>query len=280
MHVRQPGANVRSSLATNLKRRLTMNLFFREYGNGTPVLIFHGLLGSSGNWHTLSRGVLSERYHVYAVDLRNHGRSPHSDQFNYSVMVRDVLRLMDEEGIRSAHIIGHSMGAKVAMHFAAKHPDRVRKLILVDLGPGEYGDRHSHILNALSALDPSEYADRDEIDAVLAESIPNKGERAFLMKNLTRDGRTKKLKWQMNLPVIKANYPALNEALPESAVFDGRTLIIRGDKSDYITDDQRPLIKHHFPKSNIVTLKNAGHWVHADQPHAFGKTVKSFLDAR
>lgn len=257
-----------------------MNLFFREYGQGTPLIILHGLLGASGNWHTLSRGVFSDDYHVYAVDLRNHGRSPHSDRFNYNVMVRDLLRLMDEEGIRSAHLVGHSMGAKVAMYFAAKYPDRMRKLILADMGPGEYPPRHTHILEALDAVNPEDYADRDEIDEALAAYLTEPPVRAFLMKNLGRDGKSRKLIWQMNLPAIIENYDGLNEALPDSAVFEGRTLLIRGDKSDYVKDEDRPLVRSHFPKSNIVTLKNAGHWVHADQPHSFGKTVRAFLDAR
>lgn len=257
-----------------------MHLYYKEYGHGTPLIILHGLLGSSGNWHTLSRNIFSDRYNVYAVDLRNHGRSPHSDRFDYEAMSDDVLRLMDDRGIDSAHVLGHSMGGKTAMHFATRHPDRVRKLIVADIAPRSYPGRHDEILDALHAVDPADFNEREEIDSALSEYLSSPGVRLFLMKNLMMDRETRKYTWQMNLPVIRNNYDRVNEALPEDAQFDGPTLFIRGDRSDYVTDEDRDGIRHHFPKANIVTLKNAGHWLHADQPDAFGKTVMAFLNAR
>lgn len=256
-----------------------MHLFYKDYGHGTPLVILHGLLGASGNWHTLSRNIFSEQYRVYALDQRNHGRSPHSDRFDYEVMVGDLRQFMDEEGIQSAHLLGHSMGGKTAMHFATQYPGRVKKLIVADIAPREYPGRHDEILDALAAVDPARFEDRNDIDAALAEHIDSKPIRLFLMKNLTLDREAKQYRWQMNLPAIRANYDRINQALPADARFEGPTLFIRGARSDYITDEDRDLIRRHFPKATVVTLKDAGHWLHADQPEAFAETVMVFLGA-
>jgi esterase len=254
-----------------------MDLHYKAYGEGTPFLILHGFLGASGNWHTLSRNVFAQHFRVLAIDQRNHGRSPHSDVFDYETLATDVLRFMDKHDIDRTHLLGHSMGGKTAMHVATRYPDRVDRLVIADISPRAYDERHLEILDALAAIDPAKYADRNEIDEALSEYIRSKAIRLFLMKNLTIDRDSGSYDWQMNLEVLRENYPLINEALPDDARFDGPTLFVRGDKSDYVPDEDRELILSHFPLARIVTLKAAGHWLHAEQPDAFGETVVSFL---
>lgn len=256
-----------------------MKLFYKEYGSGEPLIILHGLLGASGNWHTLSRNVFSEHFHVYTVDQRNHGRSPHGERFDYPAMANDVLELMDDQGIDAAHILGHSMGGKTAMFIATSHPDRVRKLIVADMAPRSYESGHDYILDALAHVDPADFESRDEIAAALGKHIGSPAVRQFLLKNLTLDKESGQYDWQMNLDAIRDNYDKVNVALPEDARFDGPTLFVRGDKSDYVSDADREEIEQHFPKAVITTVKDAGHWLHAEQPDVFGQTVTKFLRA-
>lgn len=256
-----------------------MNLHYREYGEGPPLLILHGFLGASGNWHTLSRNVFAEHFRVIAVDQRNHGDSPHSDVFDYETLADDILRFMDTHEVDRAHLLGHSMGGKTAMHVAIRYPERVDRLIVADIAPRAYDDRHNEILDALWEVEPEEYSDRESIDAALSQYIRFDDVRMFLMKNLALDKSSRRYSWKMNLETLRENYPLLNEALPDGAHFDGPTLFIRGDLSDYITDDDRTSIRRHFPASRIVTINDAGHWLHADQPDAFGQTVNAFLTA-
>ena len=254
-----------------------MKLHYSEHGSGDPLIILHGFLGASGNWHSLSRNVFAEHFHVFAVDQRNHGRSPHDDQFDYEAMADDLLAFMDEHDIEQAHILGHSMGGKTAMYFTTMYPERVRRLVVVDMTPKRYEPQHNDILDALKRVDFDIHTSRDDIDAVLAETIGEAGTRMFLMKNLAIDRETKRFGWQMNLPVLDEHYDALNEPLTEDAQFDGPTLFIRGGRSNYILDEDRDLIERHFPNARVLTIKDAGHWVHADQPAIFGETVTKYL---
>lgn len=257
-----------------------MDLFFRDYGSGPPLLILHGLLGASGNWHTLSGKLFSQAFHVFTLDLRNHGRSPHSDVFDYPTMASDVEAFMDKHGLETAHVVGHSMGGKAAMYLATTAPDRLGRLVVVDIAPKAYPARHEHILTALQAVHPPDYDDRSAIDAALAEHIDARPIRQFLLKNLTLDSETKTYRWQMNLDALVRNYDRVNEPLPAPAVFDGPTLFVRGERSDYIRDEDRSRITQHFPQARLVTIPGAGHWVHADAPDAFGEAVMDFLSAQ
>ncbi len=254
-----------------------MTLFHRAYGSGPPLLILHGLLGSGGNWHTLSRTVFGQAFHVFALDLRNHGRSPHSDVFDYPTMAADVVAFMDRQGLARAHVLGHSMGGKTAMYLATLHPERVDRLVVVDMAPKAYPARHGPILEALQAVRPADYPDRAAIDAALARYLPSVPIRQFLLKNLTLDPETKTYRWQMNLDAIVRHYERLNEALPATAVFEGPALFVRGERSDYILDGDEALITQHFPQARLVTIPGAGHWVHADAPEAFAGAVMEFL---
>lgn len=255
----------------------TMKLHYSEYGSGEPLIILHGFLGASGNWHTLSRKVFAEHFHVYTVDQRNHGRSPHDDRFDYETMAEDLVVFMDEHGIDKAHVVGHSMGGKTAMYFASMYPERTDRLVVVDMTPRRYDAQHNDILEALKRVDFDVHTTRDDIDGVLAETIEEVGTRMFLMKNLAIDRETKRFSWQMNLPVLDAQYDQLNEPLPKDARFEGPTLFIRGVRSNYIRDEDRDLIEHHFPNARVLTIKDAGHWVHADQPAIFGESVVTYL---
>lgn len=252
-----------------------MNLHSRSYGLGAPLIILHGLLGSLDNWATLAKK-LGERFHVYAFDARNHGRSSHSEKMNYDVMVEDLHLFMRQHDIPAAYLLGHSMGGKTVMHFAVAHPDMVTKLIVIDMAPKAYIRKHDHIFEALSSLDLKKFSARKEVDEALANKIPEFPTRQFLLKNLAR-AESGNFQWKMNLRVLKEHYNELSKALPTSAVCKKPALFVNGGKSSYVTEDDRPLIKHHFPNSLILTIKSAGHWIHADAPVELERIVVRFL---
>lgn len=253
-----------------------MDLFYKQYGEeGPPLLILHGLLGASGNWHTLSRTTFQDVARVYAVDQRNHGRSPHTDHMDYPTMAADVQAFVDDNGLTGTTLLGHSMGGKTAMQAAFAHPDTVERLIVVDMAPKAYPPRHEGLLAALDRIDPTAFDDREAIDDALAEDVPSRPIRQFLLKNLEYDGE--RYTWGMNLDAIQAHYDHINAALPRDATFSGPTLIVRGGRSDYVADEDLPRMRDQFPDSRVVTIDKAGHWVHADAPSAFADAVMEFL---
>lgn len=253
-----------------------MKLFFQHYGEGFPLLILHGLLGASGNWHSMSRNVFGPAYSTYAIDQRNHGRSPHVDAMSYPLMAEDIARFMDDQALERAHLLGHSMGGKVAMTFALTYPDRVERLVVADIAPRAYPPHHTTIFDALSRLDVNALGSRAAIDEALAADIPSWPVRQFLLKNLAAEsggGFT----WKMNLDALIRNYDALSAAVPESGIFTGSALFIRGGASDYVRDADEQDIYRLFPSAELLTVPGAGHWVHAEAPEAFGEAVMAFL---
>ena len=252
-----------------------MKLNFRTLGTGDPLIIMHGVFGSSDNWQTLGK-VFAENFKVYLVDLRNHGNSPHSDEFNYNVMVKDVIELMDDEGLNKAHILGHSMGGKVAMHLATQHADRVDKLIVVDIAPKYYPPHHEQIFEGFHSVDLENLENRKDADEQMAKVISNFGVRQFILKNLDRrkDGS---FGWKLNIDAIEQAVEKVGEGIEGDVSFEGTTLFIAGSKSDYITEEDHDLIRKHFPKTVIATVKDAGHWVHAEKPNELGEMVMEFL---
>lgn len=252
-----------------------MKLYFRTLGTGDPLIIMHGVFGSSDNWQTLGK-VFAENFKVYLVDLRNHGNSPHSDEFNYNVMVKDVIELMDDEGLNKAHILGHSMGGKVAMHLATQHADRVDKLIVVDIAPKFYPPHHEQIFEGFHSVDLENLENRKDADEQMAKVISNFGVRQFILKNLDRrkDGS---FGWKLNVDAIEQAIEKVGEGIEGDVSFEGTTLFIAGSKSDYITEEDHDLIRKHFPKTVIATVKDAGHWVHAEKPNELGEMVMEFL---
>ena len=250
-------------------------LFSREFGQGNPVLILHGLFGFSDNWQTIAKG-LATNHLVVTPDLRNHGRSPHTDSHSYPEMAEDVLAFMHDHWMFHGQVVGHSMGGKVAMQLALTHPDAVEKLVVVDIEPSQADDNHSGIFQALLGLDLSKITTRQEAEHYLAERIADFGTRQFLLKNITRedDGR---FTWKMNLPVLWKHYPDILAPVSGNP-FDKPTLFIRGSRSNYIKLEEIPLIKPLFPQAEVVTIENAGHWVHADQPQELLRILHDFLD--
>ncbi len=252
-----------------------MDLHYQSYGEGYPLIILHGLFGSLTNWQSMSRE-LGELYKVFAVDQRNHGDSPHSDIFNYQVMVEDLKTFMQSHDLSSAYLLGHSMGGKAAMQFAATYPEKVDKLIVVDIVPKAYNPQHDEIFEALCSLDLQTFSSRKEIDAALAQKISNRAVRQFLLKNVARDD-SGTFKWKMNLDAIYKNYDHISKGLETNRTFEKPTLFIKGEQSDYIQEEDTAIIKELFPHATIVTIDRVGHWVHAEAPAKFGRVVTDFL---
>ena len=253
-----------------------MDLHYQAYGDGFPLLILHGLLGASGNWHTLGRTRFGKHFRTFALDQRNHGRSPHSEAFGYDVMAEDVADFMAQRDLDAAHLLGHSMGGKTAMRAALEHPDQIEKLVVVDIAPKAYPPHHEPIFAALRGLELSAYESREAIDAALAEDIASWPVRQFLLKNLSLDGQGG-YTWQMNLESIYASYEAISGAVDVEGIFEGPALFVRGANSDYVADDDLAAIHENFPRASLETIEGAGHWVHADQPEAFADVVLDFL---
>ncbi len=244
-------------------------------GSGEPLLILHGYFGMSDNWKTLGNK-FSEVYQVHLIDQRNHGRSFHADKFNYDLLVADLLHYIKYHQIDKIHLLGHSMGGKTAMLFAVTHPKLVAKLIIADISPRKYEPHHNAILAGLNSIDFSIQNSRSLVDSKLAEFISDIGVRQFLLKNVYWIEKGK-LAFRFNLKVLKENNSNIGEALPNFASFKGKSLFLKGSKSDYITEDEYDIIEKHFPNSKIVSIANAGHWLHAENPSEFYKSVINFL---
>ena len=252
-----------------------MKLHFRTLGAGEPLIILHGVFGSSDNWQTLGK-IFAGRFKVYLVDLRNHGNSPHSDEFSYQSMVADLVELMTSEKLDSAHILGHSMGGKVAMHLAAEFPEKIRKLIVVDIAPKYYPPHHQQIFDGFNSVRLEEITSRKEADDQMAKTIGNIGVRQFILKNLTRDGEGS-FAWKLNVSAIEGAIEEVGEGLNKAVSFSGSCLFIAGGKSDYITQGDHQLIQELFPGALIKTVEGAGHWVHAEKPDELRDLVLNFL---
>lgn len=252
-------------------------LYSKIEGQGKPLLIIHGFLGMSDNWKTLGTQFAQDGFQVHMIDLRNHGRSLHSEEFNYKLMVQDVLDYCKENNLDKVTILGHSMGGKVSMLLATLHPELIEKLIVADIGPKYYAPHHQDILEGLSSVDFSLKPSRSEVEAILSKYIPDFGTRQFLMKSLYWKNPGE-LAFRFNLASFISNSENIGDALPENAVFEKPTLFLRGDKSDYIKDEDCEGIKKQFPDSEIVTISNAGHWLHAENPKDFYQTTISFLN--
>ncbi|WP_445452977.1 alpha/beta fold hydrolase [Flavobacterium sp. 25HG05S-40] len=253
-----------------------MLLHSRIEGEGKPLLIIHGFLGMSDNWKSFGALYASEGFQVHMVDLRNHGKSFHSDDFNYTVMANDVLEYCQHYNLSNISIIGHSMGGKVAMLFATNYPEMVEKLIVADIGPKYYAPHHQDILAGLNAVDFTTKPDRSQVEETLYPFIPDFGTRQFLMKNLywSEPGQ---LAFRFNLPVFNTKIETIGEVLPEENHFDKPTLFIRGGNSKYILDTDLPEIKKHFPNFELATIPNVGHWLHAENPKSFFEETARFL---
>lgn len=252
-----------------------MLLNYKEFGNGEPVFILHGLLGSLDNWQSIARE-LGRKYKVFTVDQRNHGKSPHSDEMNYEVMAKDLFELMDSLEIPHAHLIGHSMGGKTVMNFALQYPERVDKMIVVDIAPKAYARGHDQIFKSLFAIEPETLDSRTEAEERMKVYLTDPSIRLFLLKNLVRDAEGN-FRWKMNLDVIYKSYDAIIEEIESAWPYTKPVLFLRGGKSDYIRPEDEADITDLFTNARFETIAQAGHWVHAEAPEAFLNKILAFL---
>lgn len=253
-----------------------MLLYSNILGQGQAFLILHGFLGMSDNWKTLGKSFAEQGFEMHLVDQRNHGRSFNSDIFNYEVLVEDLKNYCEEYNLKNIILLGHSMGGKIAMLFAKKHPEHVSKLIIADIAPRYYPKHHESILEGLSALDFKVLKTRKEADDILANYVSEFSRRQFLLKNLYWKNKGQ-LDLRIHLNALKENIEEIGEALPSDSIFKGDTLFLKGEKSNYITLNDEALIKLHFPKYVLKTISNAGHWLHAENPKDFFEEVIRFV---
>lgn len=253
-----------------------MKLFFREYGEGQPIVILHGLFGSSDNWLTQAK-ILSSSYKIIAVDQRNHGQSPHSDAFDYTAMVDDLAELFEDKKIVNPAVMGHSMGGKTAMNFALAHPDKVEKLIVVDISPRAYDLEHYRLIEGMKAIPVSTVTSRNEADDTLAQFVPEPDVRQFLLKNLQRRAEGG-FTWKINLPAISEKLSNIGLDLQYQGTFEKPTLFVRGARSKYVQDSDWPRITQVFPNAKLETM-DTGHLVQAEKPQEFVDVITRWLNA-
>ncbi len=253
-----------------------MQLHANVFGEGQPFIILHGFLGMGDNWKTLGKKIAEQGFQVHLIDQRNHGRSPHSDEFSYEILSNDLLAYCEALHLDEIHLLGHSMGGKTAMLFAVNHPNKIRKLIIADIAPKYYPLHHQDILDGLSALDFNVLKSRGEVDKELSAYIPDMGVRMFLMKNLYWKEKGV-LALRMNLESLINNVSEIGVELPENNAFSGPSLFLKGEKSNYILPEDETRIHQQFPSSNIQQISNAGHWLHAENPTEFLYKVLEFL---
>ena len=264
-----------------------MQLFYRKMGEGFPLIIIHGLYGSSDNWLTIGKA-LSKYFTVYLIDQRNHGASPHSDTFNYPAMVDDLREFIETHQLKNVSLLGHSIGGKTAMLYSLTYPGEISNLIVADISPRSYAGKggntpqyelHKNIINAMINIDVSQMESRREVQKELMKSIQNQNVTQFLLKNLYRDDNNN-FSCKINLKALKNNLNYILEGItPEHYHTDNKipALFIKGENSDYIKDEDEPLIKELFPYSQLVTISDTGHWLHAEKPEDFIKTIKNFI---
>ena len=254
---------------------IDMDLHFQQYGSGPPLVILHGLLGSSDNWISLAR-LFGEQFEVIAPDLRNHGRSPHSDSMSHVEMAKDVADLLRCRRLSNVAMIGHSLGGKVAMESALRFPNLIERLIVVDIAARAYEPRHGKLLQSLEELDLGALKNRTEAAAALEKSVPSLALRRFFLKNLAvceKGG----IEWRINLKGIRGSYPELTRGLERGRAFAGPAMMMRGGKSDYVMDEDIDDARALFPELEFETIDEAGHWVHAEAPEAFYRIASLFL---
>ncbi len=254
-----------------------IELNYKEFGHGDPLIILHGLFGTLDNWQTMARR-LSEHFTVFIVDQRNHGKSPHTEKHGYTCLAEDLHDFMASKWIYKANLLGHSMGGKTVMRFATEYPEMVDKLIVADIAPKAYPDTHSQIFNALLSIDLTTVSNRQEVDEILTKSIDSWAIRQFLLKNVNRNKITHRYEWKMNLPILYKYYKNILKFDLGKEVFEGKTLFIRGAQSTYIQDEDMLEILEYFPSAQLQTIDKAGHWLHADQPEEFFNTILTFLE--
>lgn len=254
-----------------------MKLFFRKSGNGRPLVILHGLFGISDNWAGLAKQ-WSQDFTVYAVDLRNHGQSPHSEEWDYAAMAEDIIELLGDEKLHDVTLLGHSMGGKVGMRLAIDYPTALSKLVVVDIAPRQSPPNNTEVVRALQQVNLDTLTSRKDAEATLRPLLHDEGTIQFLLKNLywKETNGEKRLDWRFNLDVIGRKLDEVYAATSPETVCETETLFIRGGRSHYIMPEDEADIAATFPNSTIETVEGAGHWVHADKPQEVYALVRDF----
>ncbi|MBS4051069.1 MAG: alpha/beta fold hydrolase [Methylomonas sp.] len=254
-----------------------VDLAFETFGNenNCPLIILHGFLASSRNWRTVAKR-LAENHYVYVLDMRNHGASPHAEQMDYPLMAHDVIDFMDKLGLAKAHLLGHSMGGKIAMWFALHYPERVQKLVVADIAPISYEHSFDAVIHALRSLPLDRIKNRKEAEQFLADAIPDAGFRQFLLQNLLlKDGN---YFWRINLDFIaKTAHNIVGFPEPARQRLADKALFIAGERSAYIQPDA---VLKLFPRAEIVEIANTGHWLYVEAPDIFCQVVDNWLNNR
>jgi len=267
-----------------------MHLFYKTEGTGSPLIILHGLYGSGDNWLTVAKK-LAKEYQVISIDLRNHGRSANSDAHSYELMKGDLAEFFDAHKIEKAVVMGHSMGGKTAMCFAADYPERIEKLIVVDIAPKDYfllDDEsqyylHNNILRAMLEIDFTRIESRKNVEDYLRERIDSTQIVQFLLKNVHRNRESHLFEWRLNVQVLYDNLDEIIKGV-NARWFDDRipiknypVLFLKGANSNYILSEDYPSIRRIYPEAEIVEISDAGHWLHAEQPELFMAALWKFL---
>jgi len=252
-----------------------MKLNYVEQGVGAAVILIHGMFGSLSNLGNLAR-CLAADYRVISVDLRNHGDSPQDQLMDLSAMAMDIAELMQDAAVSSAHLVGHSLGGKVAMQLAMSCPEKVDSLVVADISPVNYTQKNTHIINALKSLYKVKIEDRKAADKILATQGIDAPIRAFLLKNLRRSAEGQ-FELKLNVNAIAANYENRLVLAPEGDVYLGSCLFLKGQNSTYIEQAHLPVIQSLFPNSSLQVVEGAGHWLHAEKPDQFNHLVSTFI---
>ncbi|MDP0589143.1 MAG: alpha/beta fold hydrolase [Candidatus Endonucleobacter bathymodioli] len=252
-----------------------MKLYANHWGQGRDVISLHGLFGSQQNLGTLNRN-LAKQFRVHGLDVRNHGRSPHSDDMNYKLMAKDVIEYFDDHELHNVDLLGHSMGGKIAMTIALIVPERIRKLVVMDIAPVEYDHKCDDVLDGLSSIDLGAIKKRSDADSMLALFVKDSDVRLFLLKNLYRD-KNENYQWLFNLNSIQKHYCEIVKTPPTDKVFEGDTLFLKGEDSDYILPEHEGVVLSLFPNATVKVVPGAGHWLHAQQPDLVAHSINSFL---
>jgi len=254
-----------------------MQLYYKEFGSGPPLIILHGLFGMLDNYMSIASSLASD-FRVFIVDQRNHGRSGHSSIFSYEAMSDDLLQFMEARNLTRAHILGHSMGGKTAMQFAFDHPEKLIRLVVADMTPAErpVNSRHQQLIEVMLSIDLSRFSDRVELARLLEEKIPSYRLRQFILKNLYLKSKDQ-LGWRLNLPAIYENLHEMFRGVNHVGQLANPTLFLKGELSDYIQDSDIAIIRKLFKEVEITTVPGASHWLHADNPAFFTESVRQFL---
>ena len=252
-------------------------LHHRVSGAGQPLILLHGLFGMGDNLSMIARP-LSEHFEVYQLDLRNHGRSPRASSMTFSEMAGDVLAFMDSYQLQKPHVLGHSLGGKVAMQLALEHPDRVDRLVLADIAPVAYNGNHDEVFAGLAAVDLTAIGSRRDAEEVLKAYIAEVGVRLFLLKSLYRNAEGQ-YAWRMNYEALQDCYEGMRAGNSAEQAFGGPTLFIKGENSAYIQEKYRDSIEQLFPNAQLKEIQDTGHWLHAEKTETFNTIVMQFLSA-